>query len=142
MTFEEYNKEMDRFMNFLEGADMGDSFSQEMLNDMYAMQNEYMNEVLKEAKLRENESEAWSKVCEVLEGIITESTSGNIIVYVGTEELLEEVEGILWSEYGDYLLDTDATEDRDGLNISCYFGGYYTPYWDDFVDQWGWGDYW
>ena len=108
MTFEEYNKEMDKFTNFLEGADMGDSFSQEMLNDMYAMQNEYMNEVLKEAKLRENESEAWSKVCEILEDVIANSTSGNTIAYIGTEKLLEEVEELLWNEYGDYLLDMDC----------------------------------
>lgn len=142
MTFEEYNKEMDRFTNFLREADMDDPFSKEMLNDMYAMQSKYMNGVLTEARTRETESEAWNKVCEILEGVIKDSTSGNIIVYVETEKLLEEVEELLWNEYGDYLLDTDATEDRDGLNISCCFGGYYTPYWDDFVDQWGWGDYW
>lgn len=140
MTFEEYNKEMDRFTNFLREADMDDPFSKEMLNDMYAMQCKYMNGVLTEARTREIESEAWSKVCEILEDVIANSTSGNTIVYIGTEKLLEEVEELLWNEYGDYLLDMDAEVDTDGLYISCYFGGYYTPYWDDFVDQWGWGD--
>lgn len=124
ITFEEYHKQMNIYSEKLkENFDAYES-------EVGKYQERYMNQVAEKYADAE-EGTAPYYVYEILSYLIRDSTSGNVVEEVPTEELADEVNELLLGELGDYLLEApDIYASGDGWSVNCMFGGYYTPYWD------------
>lgn len=125
MTFEEYNAKMKEKVKQLSECTW-EEFD-DLADELGAFQEEYMTEV--------RDSTDDNTIYGIFDYLIKQSQSGNVIQYVYLESEAERIDQKLWEEYGDYLLYTDiypTTDDRFALDIM--FGGYYTPYWD----EWKW----
>lgn len=68
----------------------------------------------------------------IISSLIDMSTTGNVIEYVGTEEVAYKVQDTLIKWYDDMLLETPQIEkiNEHTWSIDCMFGGAFCPVWD------------
>ena len=129
MTYEEYDKKMEWYSENITPD------NEELLEEMFQFQTKYMTEVL--MKLRNKaDTKAKEVVCNILEYAINNSTSGNAIEFVETEELANEVDEIIDEMIGDYMLDAPQIYEENGeWAIDCMFGGNFVPGWDGWFED-------
>ena len=138
MTREEYLKKINEYTDKLANYE-GDYFVEfytKWFEEVSEFQMTYMEEVLAEYK-KKAKTEAQKYISEILDYAIHGSVTGNVVIYVLTKEIADEVKEIIWEEIGEYMLDApEIYEDEDGeWVINCMFGGAFVPYWDGWLDR-------
>lgn len=131
MTLPEYNAKYDEYCQKLK-----ECYTKELYEKFNNFKYKYMTSVLTEYA-KTADTAAKQLICELLDYAINHSESGSCITEAYTEEVAKETESILWSEFGDYLLDSEVYEDKTGncWVVDVMFGGAYIPYWDG--DEYG-----
>lgn len=128
MTLKEYDAKMSEYTEQLQNI-YGKEWDK-LYEEVSEFQHDYMVTVLEEYKKR-IDCEAREYIYRVLHHAVHVSESGNSIVVVDTEELANAIDNIIWEDIGDYLLDYEIYEEKDGSwDINCMFAGNYVPYWD------------
>lgn len=132
MTLKEYDEKMREYAERLDST-YGKEWD-ELYEEVSRFQHDYMVTVLEEYKKR-IDCEARENIYRLLHHAVHVSESGSSIESVSTEEEADAIDNIIWEDIGDYLLDCEIYEDKDGdWEINCMFAGNYVPYWD------GWND--
>ncbi len=110
------------------------SQSDEDWEALYTAQDQFMQAFCDE--LSENaDTKAKRCICEAVQYAITNSLSGNAIVYTD-EKTAAEVEDIIWDMIGDMLLDVQIYKDNAGdWAVDVMFGGHYVPGWDGWSEM-------
>lgn len=132
MTLKEYDENMSEYAERLDSI-YGKEWDV-LYEEVSRFQHDYMVTVLEEYKKR-IDCKAREHIYNLLHHAVHVSESGNSIIDVKTEEEADAIDNIVWEDIGDYLLDCEIYEDKDGSwEINCMFAGNYVPYWD------GWDD--
>lgn len=132
MTFEEYTIAIDKMTREIMETRY---FTREELDELYDFQMNYMKGVLADYKKRITTT-AQEYIYELFKGAVEQSTSGNRIIDVPSKEIAMEIDEIIWSEIGDYLLDIQIYEENNGQwIIDAIFGGCFIPGWDGWEED-------
>lgn len=137
MTFDEYNKKVDEYIDRMVEVFRDVDLYHQVYRELSEFQNDYMQNVLKEYKETIGDDRAKEICYELLSYAVNDSESGNAIVDIDDEETARKVDEILYEELGDYLLDENENvyQESDGQWFAdVMFGGSYIPGWD------GWSD--
>ena len=129
MTFEEFNSRMNEYSELMDAqlADMTEEAKEKLFDEIADFQTDYMEQV------RDDCDDV--RIYNIFDYLINESSSGNVIYYVYTEDEARELEIKLWEQYGEYILDSTIRETTDEkFAVDIIFGGNYTPYWDGWED--------
>ena len=129
MTFEEFNSRMNEYSDLMDAqlADMTEEEKEKLFDEIAEFQTDYMEQV------RDGCDDV--RIYNIFDYLINESSSGNVIYYVYTEDEARELEIKLWEQYGEYILDSTIRETTDEkFAVDIIFGGNYTPYWDGWED--------
>lgn len=131
MTLAEYDEKMSVYAERLRNATGSefDALYEEVSNFQYA----HMEDVLLAYKAN-IDCEAKGYIYSLLEYAVHSSSSGNSTIDVESEEILTDIDNIIWEEIGDYLLDYQTYKEETYWVVDCMFGGNYVPCWDGWKD--------
>ena len=110
--------------------------SNEAKRTLFDFQFEYMSNVLSNYEKTINGVPAKQVCYDLLAYAINDSETGNSIEFVETKELADEVNKIIMTELGEYLLDAPQIyKENNEWAIDCMFGGCYVPLWDGWEEK-------
>lgn len=129
MTFEEYNKELDK----LEQKIINNGIDSKGIAELNDFKYKHMQEFVDEYKSKAAGDKVKEEIADLFESTITGGDSGSVVHYVETEEMAKAIEDIIWEEIGDFMLDApevyQCKYSKEWV-IDCMFGGAYIPEWD------------
>ena len=136
MTIKEYTDKLDRLTNLMRLREKHGFDHDDLYDEYVELQLSYMEEILKEYKKTIEDNPAKQICYELLDYAVHWSESGNAIVYEENKEIAHQVDGIIYDELGEYLLDAEVYYDDDSQSwaIDCMFGGYFVPGWDGITE--------
>ena len=136
MIKEIYNQRIDLLLNWI--MELPDEVKWEKeIKAVYDLQHSYMTQVLEDYKSR-TPFEGQKYICQLLEYVISSSTSGNVIIHVPTKEMAIHIDKIICDELGDMILDpSEIYKEEDGKWAMDYmFAGRYVPEWEGYYEAW------
>ena len=117
LTLEEYDKKMEEYQDRLANTETNAEWD-EIEDEMSKFQTEFMSGVLEDYR-KTIDGDARFHIYELLNYAVTTSESGNSIVHVGSKNIADSIDDIIWEEIGDYLLDCQIYPEKGEWVIDC-----------------------